>query len=255
MLGHTLWVQSGFRFVHTGRWSRAVELEVSMLRRLQWVAFLVVIIALTTVGYAQIRSATITGTVTDTSGAVVAGAEVTLLNQETNITNVTKTTEAGQYTFPYLPAGAYTVSVTMSGFAPFKQTGLVLTTAQTVRVDASLKVGSIEAAIEVAATAAQIQTDTSTVQNAMQSEMIAALPNPTQNPVYYAMLQNGVVPRNAAADTSSLNSFGIGVNGRRQFSAMGVNGGRAFTNDFHKTVSSVCIRVHPWLIEKERLYD
>lgn len=166
-----------------------------MFRTLQWAAILFAIVALASVGQAQIRSATVTGTVTDASGAIVAGAEVTLLNQETNISEVTKTTDAGVYTFPYLPAGTYTVSVTMPGFSSFKQTGLVLTTAQTARVDAALKIGSIEAAIEVTASAAQIQTDTSTVQNAMQSEMIAALPNPSQNPIYYAMLQNGVVPR------------------------------------------------------------
>ena len=61
--------------------------------------------------------------------------------------------------------------------------------------------------------------------------MIEALPNITQNPLAYAFLQAGAVPRAAAADTTSLNSFGIGVAGRRQFSAVGVNGGRAFTND------------------------
>jgi hypothetical protein len=201
----------------------------SMRRAL--VLTLLVALAFGSIAFAQIRSGTITGTVTDATGAVVAGAEVTLLNQDTNITDVTKTTEAGLYTFPYLPAGTYTVSISMTGFAPFKQTGLVLTTAQTARVDAALKIGTIEAAIEVAAQAAQIQTDTSTVQNAVQAQMIAALPNPTQNPMYYAMLQNGVVPRNNTADSTSVTSFGIGVNGRRQWSAIGVNGGRAFTND------------------------
>src|SRR5215813_11455079 len=100
------------------------------LRAMRWVwpvAFMLAL-AFGPITYAQIRSGTITGTVTDSTGAVVAGAEVTLLNQDTNITDVTKSTEAGLYTFPYLPAATYTVSVSMSGFAPFKQTGLVLTT-------------------------------------------------------------------------------------------------------------------------------
>jgi trimeric autotransporter adhesin len=48
---------------------------------------------------------------------------------------------------------------------------------------------------------------------------------------YYAMLQAGVQPRNATADTTGINSFGIGINGRRQWSAFGINGGRIFTND------------------------
>src|SRR5690242_14416271 len=61
--------------------------------------------------------------------------------------------------------------------------------------------------------------------------MISALPNPTDNPLYYALLQAGVAPRVASGDTTSLNSFGVGGVGRRQWSTIGVNGGRAFTND------------------------
>ena len=180
---------------------------------------------------AQIRSATITGTVTDASGAVVPGAQVVVTDQQTGVANTTQTTGAGQYTVPYLPAGTYTVAVSVSGFVPYRQTGLALATAQTVRVDVSLKVGAVESAIEVAAQAAQIQTDSSTVQGAIQSDVIAALPNPTQNPLFYAFLQAGVVPRNSTADSTTINSFGIGVSGRRQWSAVGVNGGRAWTND------------------------
>ena len=65
----------------------------------------------------------------------------------------------------------------------------------------------------------------------MNAKMIESLPNITQNPLQYAMLQAGAVGRPATQDTTSVNSFGIGVDGRRQWSAVGVNGGRAFTND------------------------
>jgi len=61
--------------------------------------------------------------------------------------------------------------------------------------------------------------------------MIEALPNITQNPLAYAFLQAGALPRTSASSTDNLNSFGIGVDGRRQWSAVGINGGRAFTND------------------------
>ena len=61
--------------------------------------------------------------------------------------------------------------------------------------------------------------------------MIDAIPNVTQNPLYYAALQNGVQPRNETSNSTSVGSFGIGVAGRAQFSAYGVNGGRAFEND------------------------
>ncbi|MFB3777755.1 MAG: TonB-dependent receptor domain-containing protein [Bryobacteraceae bacterium] len=199
--------------------------------RFRWGVSIALVLLLTCAVHAQIRSSTITGTVTDASGAVVPNAQVLVTDQQTGVENRTETTGAGQYTVPYLPAGTYTVAVSVTGFVPYRQTGIALTPAQTVRVDVNLKVGAVESAVEVAAQAAQIQTDSSTVQGAIQSDVIAALPNPTQNPIYYASLQAGVVPRNATADSTSLNSFGIGTSGRRQWSAIGVNGGRTWTND------------------------
>jgi hypothetical protein len=183
------------------------------------------------IAHAQIRSATITGTVTDSTGAVIPGAQVTITDQATNIATNVVTTDAGSYTAPYLPAGSYTVAVSAPGFAPYRQVDIAITTAQTARIDAVLRVGNVEQAVEVIASAVQIQTDSSTVSGAVQSQMIDALPNITQNPLYYAALQPGVVPTNNSQNTSNLGSFGIGLVGRRQFSAIGVNGGRAFTND------------------------
>ena len=181
--------------------------------------------------YAQIRSATITGTVRDASEAVVPDAAVVVTQDETGTNTAVKTTAAGVYTAPYLPAGTYTVSVNATGFVPYKQTGIALAVNQTVRVDVDLKVGATEQTVEVTAQAAQVQTDSSTVQSAVQSQEISVLPNPTDNPLNYAALQAGAVPRNAMADTTSLNSFGVGAQARKAQSTIGVNGGRAFTND------------------------
>ena len=83
----------------------------------------------------------------------------------------------------------------------------------------------------MAATAPLLQVDNATVESGTTAKMIETLPNITQNPLAYSMLQAGVVGRTATSDTTTLNSFGIGVNGRRQWSSVGVNGGRAFTND------------------------
>jgi len=89
-------------------------------------------------------------------------------------------------------------------------------------VDALLVVSAVETTVEVAAHAATIQTDSTSVTGALQAQAIDAIPNLTQNPLYYAFLQAGVQPRNAATATTGDNSFGIGVNGRRQFSAVGI---------------------------------
>ena len=180
---------------------------------------------------AQIRSATITGTVTDSTGAVLPGAAVVVTNQDTNATTELLTSDAGVFTATYLPAGPYTVSVTLAGFSQFRQTSIPVETAQTVRIAVELKISSVGEVVEVGASTGLIQTDSSSVEGAMNARMIESLPNITQNPLQYAMLQAGAVGRPATQDTTSVNSFGIGVDGRRQWSAVGVNGGRAFTND------------------------
>lgn len=192
---------------------------------------LLLIFLITTFGYGQIRSGAITGTVTDATGAVVPGVQVVVTNQATNVETTAVTTEAGLYTAPYLPAGSYTVAVTAAGFAPYRERDITITTAQTARVDITLRVGSLEQAVEVVATAMQLQTASSTVSGGVETAMIDALPNITQNPLFYAALQPGVVPSNNTLDTTGLNSFGIGMTGRRQFSALSANGGRPFTND------------------------
>jgi hypothetical protein len=199
-------------------------------RRAAIIAFVLSIVFTSTL-FSQIRSATITGTVRDATGAVVPDAAVEVTEQETGITTSVKTTAAGVFTAPYLAAGTYTVSVKKPGFVVYKQTGVAVAVNQTVRIDVDLKTGGVEQTVEVTAQAAQIQTDSSTVQGAVESKVINALPNPTDNPLYYALFQAGVAPRSASGDTTSLNSFGIGTTARRQWSTVGVNGGRAFTND------------------------
>src|SRR5262249_16178486 len=134
---------------------------------------------------AQIRSGTITGTVKDSTGALVPGAAVTVTNQDTNVDTALVTTDAGLFTAPYLPAGTYAVSVTIHGFSPFKQTGILLETGQTVRINVDLKVGGVAETVDVASAATQLKTDSSTVDGAVSAKMIDTLPNITQNPLFY----------------------------------------------------------------------
>src|SRR5262249_18252302 len=157
---------------------------------------------LTSLAHAQIRSATIAGSVKDASGAAIAAAEVAISNQETGISTRMNTGEEGQFAFPYLAAGPYSVTVTAPGFVTFRESGVSLSTAQTARVDVTLKLSAVEPTVEVQAQAARIQTDTTSVSGAFQAKAIDAIPNITQNPLYYAFLQAGVQPRNATARTT-----------------------------------------------------
>src|SRR5690348_9072541 len=93
-------------------------------------------------------SATIQGTITDKSGAVVTGAEVVAKNKATDIARTTSSDETGSYRFELLSAGTYTVTVTKSGFATFSQTIEILV-GQTGTVNAELKPGAASELIEV----------------------------------------------------------------------------------------------------------
>ncbi|MBS1801506.1 MAG: TonB-dependent receptor [Acidobacteria bacterium] len=195
------------------------------------VLWAVLLVCLVQTAFAQVRSGTITGTITDSSGAVVPGADVTARDEATNVEYNGKTTQAGQFTIPYLAAGTYTVTISKGGFQKFSATGVPLAASQTVRVDGTLSIGTATEQVEVQASGAQIQTESSTISSAISAQVIDAIPNITQNPLYFATLQNGVQPRNQNASSQNTNSFGIGVAGRAQYSSIGVNGGRAFEND------------------------
>src|SRR3984957_7202780 len=124
-----------------------------------WSGSIVVSLLLASVVYAQIRSSTVTGTLKDATGAVVAGAQGALTNEDTNITTNTKTTDAGEFTFPYLQGGLYVLSVNVVGFVPYRETGMRVETNQTIRIDVNLKVGAVASAMEGKAELQQLQKD------------------------------------------------------------------------------------------------
>ena len=213
------------------------------MRLQQRVAALFAVLVATT-SWAQIRSSGIVGSVVDSSGAAVVAAQVAAVSQETKSSYTTASNEAGQFTLPYLQHGRYTVTVTKEGFKTAEITGVELSTAETVRVPVRLEVGAVSTSIEVSAEAAGIEVESVSMQGALAARVIESLPNINDNPFYYATLQPGVVGRASLSDTQSVNSFGIGIDGRRTFSAISVNGGQAFTNDIQ--VDGVSVQGSAW---------
>src|SRR5208337_4466061 len=180
------------------------------------------------VAMAQMRNSTITGTVTDQSGALVANATVRVTNQQTNTVSATETNAAGIYTVPYLPQGEYKVTVEAPGFQTYISSGIVVATNATVQANAQLTVGATRQVVEVKASAAQLQTQGSTVSGGVGSHVIDTIPNITNNPLYYATLAAGVVPSPGMYDTHDL---GVGFADRQEYSAIRINGGMVGTND------------------------
>src|SRR5215472_843776 len=104
--------------------------------------FLLVFLLLAAIGLsAQTFRGTILGTVTDPTGAVVAGAKVSVRNTGTGLERSTETSGDGSYSLPELPIGTYNVTVTQTGFQTFITTGVTVDVAAERRVDASLKTG------------------------------------------------------------------------------------------------------------------
>src|SRR5271154_4434097 len=109
-----------------------------------------VLLAAVTVS-AQTFRGTILGTATDASGAVVAGAKVTVKNLGKGLERTTETSADGSYALPELPIGTYTVTVTQTGFQTSVTTGVAVDVATERRVDAALKTGQVSTRVEVAA--------------------------------------------------------------------------------------------------------
>ena len=152
---------------------------------------------LTLTAWAQIKSSTITGTVTDSTGAVIPGATISVVNQETNVATTAVTDESGSFTVPYLAPGTYTVNVekSNSGFSKASRTSISLSTTQTVKVEIALQAGGATDTVTVTADAAALQTSTATVGGQVNERIVQTLPNITHNPFQYAALQAGITPR------------------------------------------------------------
>jgi hypothetical protein len=107
--------------------------------------------------YAQVTTTTIHGTVTDQSGAIVAGAHVTVSNTDTGVARSIDSAADGQYRVEFLPVGPYRIEATAPGFRKFVQSGLVLEINQIARVDAVMQVGSAAETLEVTEQASEVK--------------------------------------------------------------------------------------------------
>jgi trimeric autotransporter adhesin len=182
--------------------------------------------------HAQIRSATITGLVTDPSGAVIPDATVVVTETATSVSYPSKSDNKGLFTVPYLEAGDYTVTITKEGFKKSTINRLHIDSAQTVRQDVKLIIGATNVQVEVDASAQQINTEDGTLAGITPASVIDVIPNVTNNPFQYAQLQNGVIPSAVTQSTTNpTQSFGVGVTGRTDFAAFSVNGAQAGENN------------------------
>ena len=118
----------------------------------------------------------ISGLVTDSSGAVVVGADVTVTNPQTNFTRSASSNSSGNYTFASLAPGLYDVKAARQGFQSEIHTGIQLQVQQTARIDFKLNVGSVTEAVEVSGGAPMLNTENATIGTVIEQKRIEDLP-------------------------------------------------------------------------------
>ncbi|MGO9124485.1 MAG: TonB-dependent receptor domain-containing protein [Terriglobales bacterium] len=170
--------------------------------------------------FASGPTGTITGTITDPSGAVVPKARVMVRNEETNATRDALTNDDGDYTVALLPPGRYQVAVESAGFRRSVFRGVSLDVDQTVRLDFALRVGAITEEVTVTDTPPIVQTDTSTLGQVVNNRLVQNLPLNQRNFLSFALL----VPGSQLPAEGSQNST--------QGGAISVNGAREQSNNF-----------------------
>ncbi len=159
--------------------------------------------------WAQVSTSSITGVVTDASGAVVVNAKVALKNEDTGVVYNGTTTSAGIYSFASLMPGRYSISVMQSGFQTFTSLHNVLTVGTPLVIDVNLKVAAVGQSMQVVeSTYERIETSNATISDIMDTKQVQDLPLNGRNPLNLLTLEPGVVQRTTQSAGSGTHVFG-----------------------------------------------
>lgn len=139
-----------------------------------------------------VTTATLSGTVTDPSGAIVPGASVTLASAATGTHRALTTDASGRYSFTQLPPSIYTLGIQVKGFKEYKQTGIALDAAQSASQNVTLNMGSDTQQVVVNAQASQLNTDNANIATSIDAKHIVELPLNLRNIYGLATLNSSV---------------------------------------------------------------
>src|SRR5437867_3355846 len=176
---------------------------------------------------AQAVTGTIIGVITDSSGAVMPGASVTLTNTGTGLTRIVITDSNGEYTAPLLPTGKYTVKAELSGFKTVTTPDVALGVDQKFRVNMRLEIGAVEESITVTGASPLVQTSSSELGTTVAEEQIKTLPLNGRNFVNLTRTVPGVVRGIPGA-----NIDGAGSLAWRASASFSANGQRPRDNNY-----------------------
>ena len=169
---------------------------------------------------AQSTTGTFSGSVTDSSGAAIPGATVRIVNVATHATRAATTGNSGEYLFPAIPTGEYTLEVESSGFKKEQHLGVKLDVNQNARVDITLQIGQATEVVQVTSDAPLVDTRGVQLGSTVDSQRVRDLPLNGRNVYDLTVLTPGVVNVNTS------------LTGNNDANNMNVNGNRVRDNNF-----------------------
>lgn len=178
-----------------------------------FIALCLGLVLLAPLAQAQSDNASISGTITDSAGAVLPHATVTIRNEATTEVRTATSNDAGAYTVTNLPPGSYTIKVEAQGFQSYVQSHAHLDPSIGLRVDAALQVGSSATTINVVANANVVQTQTAAVGQLVTQQQVQAIQLNGRNPMYLAQLEPGVRRSNSISNFNFGLDNGLNING------------------------------------------
>lgn len=212
--------------------------------------------------WSQTFTGGIRGVVSDANG-VVPGVTVTLTNEATNVSRDTVTNNVGQYQFPAVPPGAYSIKTQLTGYKTFDRTGVRLATQQFVSLDITLELGSIQETITVTGTPPLIDTSTASFGGTLDRQALEVLPSPGRNAFLIGVTVPTVNPVgdpqfNRQQDQTNASRVSLGGGGIRANNYL-LDGvpitelrGRAIANPSIEAVEEVRVQVHTYDAEMGR---
>ncbi len=143
-------------------------------------------------GQSQAINGTIRGLVSDSTGAPIAGATVTVTNNDTGIARQVKTDSGGLYVAADLTLGTYTVNVQSTGFAPVNNAGVIIQAGTSAVVNETLQPGTVTTQVEVTSDAPIVDAATFDIGNTIQPRETESIPLSSRNPYNFVLFQPGV---------------------------------------------------------------
>jgi hypothetical protein len=167
-----------------------------MPRSQRFLAVMLIVLASAGLAYSQAVNATLLGTVTDSTGAVVPSAKVTITETQTGVVHATQANESGNWIVPNLPPGIYAASIEAAGFKKETRRDVTLVVDTTTRVDIQLTPGNITETIEVTGAPPILQTDTASTAEQINNQVLVNVPLTSSNRNFQSLLNlaPGVAP-------------------------------------------------------------